>query len=193
MKKLIFASLLVIFLLSLGAPRVIPSRDGNLLLDRKKRVEVTVTYERQSGRGSNQYAVWIENEQGKLIRTLFVTRFTANGGYSVRPDCTPTWVNKASPSTLSQQQVDAFSGATPASGKHVCMWDLTDESGKIVPPGNYNFLVEGTLLMQSRVLFKGTISITNQKTTRKAVPEYTSDGSTRKNMISAVEATYYPE
>ena len=42
-------------------------------------VEVSFEYERQQGPGSNQYAVWIENEQGEVVRTLFVTSFTTKG------------------------------------------------------------------------------------------------------------------
>ena len=42
-------------------------------------VEVSFNYEHQDGPGSNQYAVWVENAQGKVVRTLFVTSFTTKG------------------------------------------------------------------------------------------------------------------
>ncbi|MDR2037847.1 MAG: DUF2271 domain-containing protein [Bacteroidales bacterium] len=48
-------------------------------------LEITVSYVRQSGHGSNQYAVWIEDSVGKLVKTLYVTQFTAKGGYVRRP------------------------------------------------------------------------------------------------------------
>ena len=41
-----------------------------------KTLEVSFDYQRQSGPGSNQYAVWIENEKGEVVKTLFVTSFS---------------------------------------------------------------------------------------------------------------------
>ena len=65
-------------------------------------LEVSFDYQRQAGPGSNQYAVWIENEKGDVVKTLFVTSYTTKGrarggeqpkrGYIVRPACVPTWV-----------------------------------------------------------------------------------------------------
>lgn len=76
-------------------------------------LELSFNYQKQSGSGSNQYAVWVENSEGKVVRTLFVTQFTTKGrvrgpqgpqgaqgtqerrrGYTYRPACVPTWVNK---------------------------------------------------------------------------------------------------
>ena len=37
-----------------------------------KTLEVSFNYQRQAGPGSNQYAVWIENEKGEFVKTLFV-------------------------------------------------------------------------------------------------------------------------
>ena len=42
-------------------------------------LEVSFNYQRQAGPGSNQYAVWIENEKGEFVKTLFVTSYTAKG------------------------------------------------------------------------------------------------------------------
>ena len=38
-------------------------------------LEVSFNYQKQAGPGSNQYAVWIENEKGELVKTLFVTSY----------------------------------------------------------------------------------------------------------------------
>lgn len=63
-------------------------------------LEVSFYYQRQADPGSNQYAVWIENEKGNVVKTLFVTSYTTKGharggeqpkrGYIVRPACVPT-------------------------------------------------------------------------------------------------------
>ena len=64
------------------------------------KLEVSFDYERQAGPGSNQYAVWVEDVNGRVIKTLFVTSFTTKGrargneplvrGYKKRPLCVPT-------------------------------------------------------------------------------------------------------
>ncbi|MBQ2002369.1 MAG: hypothetical protein II240_03630, partial [Bacteroidaceae bacterium] len=35
-----------------------------------KTVEITFDYVKQSGPGSNQYAVWIENDKNEVVKTL---------------------------------------------------------------------------------------------------------------------------
>ena len=42
-------------------------------------LEVSFDYQRQAGPGSNQYAVWIENAKGEVVKTLFVTSYTTRG------------------------------------------------------------------------------------------------------------------
>ena len=158
----------------------------------KGKLEITVSYERQSGRGSNQYAIWIENAQGQLVKTLFVTKFTAEGGYSFRPDCTPMWVNKANPASMSEPEVDAFTGATPQTGNHTYIWNLTDNKGNQVSKGNYTFYVQGTLLGKNQVLFKGVISVGDKKVSVNPQAEFSSDDTQNKGMITAVKATYFP-
>jgi len=153
------------------------------------KLEIIVSYERQSGRGSNQYAIWIENAQGQIVKTLFVTKFTAQGGYSFRPDCTPIWVKKAEPTSLSKQEIDAFSGATPRTGNHTYTWNLADDK---VTTGEYTFYVEGTLLGKSTVLFKGVISVGNNEVSVSPQAEFSSDDKENKGMITAVKATYFP-
>ena len=164
----------------------------NLQATKKGQLDITVSYERQSGPGSNQYAIWIENTQGQLVKTLFVTKFTAKGGYSFRPDCTPIWVGKADPASKSEEEVDAISGATPQTGNHTYTWDLTDNKGNHVATGEYTFYVEGTLIGKSTVLFKGTILVGDNKVSVEPKPEFSSDDTKNKGMITSVKAIYLP-
>ncbi|MCD8029788.1 MAG: DUF2271 domain-containing protein [Bacteroides sp.] len=60
-----------------GDPEDSRSEDGKKI----GKLEITVDYKRQDGRGSNQYAVWVEDAVGNLVKTLYVTQFTADGGY----------------------------------------------------------------------------------------------------------------
>lgn len=60
--------------------------------------ELTISFDFQRGGiASSQYAIWIENEEGKLVRTLYATSFTAKGGYEYRRDAIPFWVGKVCP------------------------------------------------------------------------------------------------
>ena len=81
-----------------------------------------------------QTAVWVEDSQGRLVRTVYVSGFAG-------------WVGKEQV-TLSQWgeashfQADAATGASIDWGKHTFIWDLKDGSGKRVKKGRYTVKVE---------------------------------------------------
>jgi len=89
---------------------------------------ISFDYEKQSGYASNQFAVWIEDMGGDLVKTLYATRYTANGGYKNRPDSIFLWVDKSGLAAMSKTDVDAVSGATPAAGTQYYTWDMTDKN-----------------------------------------------------------------
>lgn len=126
--------------------------------------ELSFNYAKQPGGGSNQYAVWVENAQGQVVKTLFVTEFTAKGrsrdgqkpprGYTFRTSCVPTWVQHAQAESLSDEQIDAFTGATPAqSGIQTFVWDFTDQAGRPVAKGEYRFYLEATYNGESVITY----------------------------------------
>lgn len=145
----------------------------------------------QGGMASSQYAVWIENKQGKLVKTIYVTDFTAQGGYSKRKECLPLWVKKANPETLSANEIDAFTGATPRSGTLTYGWDGRDDKGILLPEGEYRFFIEGTLFWASRVLFSGTVQTGEKEQADIPVKvRYFENGNTNKEMIRHVKASF---
>ena len=163
-------------------------------------LEVSFDYQRQNTHGSNQYAVWIENEKGEVVKTLFVTAYTTKGrargdeklvrGYIKRPYCVPTWVKDVKAEELSDQQLDGFTGATPQdSGIKTFIWDFTDQQGKKVKPGTYQVFVEATLFDASAVLFKGSFS-TKDKTGNAVTftSSYTVPDDDHKGMVTNVKA-----
>lgn len=134
-----------------------------------KSVEISFDYVKQKGPGSNQFAVWIENEKSEVVKTLFVTSFTTKGriregqprrrGYTYRPACVPTWVKNAKAAEMSDQQIDGFTGATPQTGRMTFNWDFTDDKGKKVgKKGKYRVCVEATLKNEYQMLFTGLVS-----------------------------------
>jgi len=153
------------------APQPVPGEPGTLA--------VTFDYERQGGVASNQFAVWIEDLEGSMVKTLYATNFTAAGGYKKRPDSLAVWVSRA----LGVSDFDAVAGATPKSGPQVYIWDCADVSA-----GVYRFFVEGTLRFQDYTLYSGEVEIGGAASLVEAVPL---DGSTKQTMICNVKAEYF--
>ena len=135
-------------------------------------VTISFDHEKQSGWASNQFAVWIEDLDGGFIRTLYATRFTANGGYKNRPESLSEWVTRSGLAEMEKAQLDAITSATPGSGRQNLVWDLTDSDGELMPAGQYRFFVEGNLRWSNRVLFSGIIEIGGEAATSEATAEY---------------------
>ncbi len=162
--------------------------------------EISFNYERQGGPGSNQYAIWIENVQGEVVRTLFVTSYTTKGrargneelvrGYIKRPNCVPTWVKAVNANALSDAEVDVFTGATPQTGGlQTFTWDLKDQQGNVVPEGTYKIFVEATLYGSSIVTYQTSFSTADAKGSSLSFTKtITEENESHKGMISDVKA-----
>ena len=164
-----------------------------------KTLEVSFDYQKQPGPGSNQYAAWIENEKGDVVKTLFVTSYTTKGrvrgneqpmrGYVKRPNCVPTWVKASKASEKTDQELDAVTGATPqAGGKQTFSWDFTDQQGKKVKDGKYCVKVEATLYQASTILYTGNFSTKDKAGNIPLTSTLTEPAENHKDMITAVQA-----
>ena len=162
-------------------------------------VELSFNYEKQGGAGSNQWAVWVENSKGEVVRTLYVSSFTTKGrgsmngqrrrGYTFRPTCVPTWVKNAKAEEMTDDQIDAITGATPsASGKQTYTWDFKDAQGKDVPAGEYKICLEATLYFESIILYTGTFSTKDKAGEIALTSTLTQEDEQHKNMVTAVTA-----
>lgn len=194
MKKIISA---VIVTMLLAIPAVALSKKEKAA--KANSLEVSFNYQRQQGPGSNQYAVWIENDKGEVVKTLFVTSFTTKGrthgneqpmrGYVKRPACVPTWVKAAKADEQTDQQLDAFTGATPqASGTQTFTWDFTDQNGKAVKKGTYKVFVEATLFNASTITYSGSFSTLDKAGSITLTSELTQPDETHKDMVTEVKA-----
>jgi hypothetical protein len=149
--------------------------------------ELSFTYTRLSGMASNQFAVWVEDEQGKFVKTLYATKFTAKGGWKRRETSIPVWVKKSGLANLTGAQVDAITGATPKKGTLVYTWDGADSNGKAVSAGNYILFLEGTLRRENQVLYRAPISLGKVSAAAEVSPEYKGDATADRGMISDVK------
>ena len=156
----------------------------------EERLEISFKFQR-GGIASSQYAIWIEDEAGRLVRTLYATSFTAKGGYEYRKEALPVWVGKAKPQAMSSIQVDAITGATPQNGLLTYQWDGTDHQGNHVPAGKYTFFVEGTLYWESRVIYSGELDWGGRE--QDSIPvkaRYFHPSSNNQEMITGLKASH---
>ncbi|MDR0463714.1 MAG: DUF2271 domain-containing protein [Treponema sp.] len=173
MKKIIFISILTALVISYASAQ-------------QAAAEITFTFTRQSGSASNQYAVWIENAQGQLVKTLYATRWTANGGYRSRPSSIPVWVRLSDLANMNRSQIDAVSSATPRTGTATYTWDGTDSRGAAVPAGNYVMVLEGTLRWENQVLYRAPFRLGQGTASPQVSAEYQGDSTAERGMISNV-------
>lgn len=155
-------------------------------------VTISFPYVEQPGEQSNQFAVWVEDENGTYIKTIFVTDYTAFGGYETREDLVPEWVDKSGVSKREREDLDAVSGATPQSGVEEYEWMCVDENGDPVPSGEYKILVEGSVKQDGRILYTTDITVGSKAMTAQGQPEYYElTGDT--DMIGNVTVEYRPD
>jgi hypothetical protein len=154
------------------------------------KVEVNFTYTKQSGSGSNQFAVWIEDAQGRYVKTLYATRFTAGGGWQRRELSLAQWVKQSNLAGMNKAQVDAVTGATPKSGALRYVWDGTDNTGKALAAGEYRILVEAALRNENSVIYTAVINLGEKGRTVTAQARYSGGSTAERGMIGPVTVTY---
>lgn len=158
------------------------------------RVEISYRLDRIGGIASNQLAVWIEDEAGAHVRTLFATDFTARKrGFERRAQSLPTWVRTAGVARWAKAQIDAVSGATPKPGALQLVWDCTDAQGRRVPEGVYVYRVEGNLRWENTVLWTGRIRVGGKPDASNAEPRYQPAAAQKMDrLVSEVRAEFRP-
>ena len=151
-------------------------------------IEISFTYQRGTTIASNQLAVWVEDAEGAVVKTLLVTDFTAGRrGYRNRTMSLPVWVAASDPESMTDEEIDTVSGATPGQGELVYVWDFTNQSGVRVPDGIYTVHVEGTFYWESDVLYTAVIDTANPGNEIPVEMERTApDTHENENMISDV-------
>ena len=152
------------------------------------KVEVSFTFTQQKGFASNQFAVWIEDREGRHIKTLYATRFTANGGWQRREHSLALWVKQSNLAGMNKSQVDAITGPTPKNGTLRYIWDGTNSRGEAVSAGEYHILVEGTLRNENYVIYTAVIKL-GEKSQVNAKAEYFGSSTAERGMIGPVTVT----
>jgi hypothetical protein len=156
-----------------------------------RRLEITFSYDRVRMIGSSQYAFWIEDMDGNYVDTLYVTQWTARGGYSRRPTSISQWVSAAGLAKMQQSEIDTISGATPRPGDYLVTWDFTDRNGNLVTGAQYRYFIEATMNFNDHALFSGIITI-GEALAYNPAPAFSPPDTRFHNMITNVRVVYYP-
>lgn len=155
-------------------------------------VFVEFQYQRLTGTGSNQMALWIETPSGNFVKTVFATAFTARGGWKTRDQALPLWVRRAGVPDMRPEQIDAVTSATPSTGDVVQVWDCTNARGEPVDAGLYVVVLEATLRGPAQVQYRATVEIGGDVVMVDAVPQYIGSSTTERSMIQDVKVKYEP-
>jgi len=144
---------------------------------------------------SNQLAVWIEDAEGRFVRTLFATDFMARRqGFRKRPQVCPEWVQAAGLDRLSRAAIDAVSGATQKPGTISLVWDCKNAAGRRVASGTYLYKVEGNIYYEKRVLWTGRIVVGASVSASSATVQHLPDASAAEEgtLVEGVAARFQP-
>ena len=106
--------------------------------------------------GSRFTAVWLENEGGELVKTLYVSTELAQGAFTVEGDICPDWIKKSHWEKATQAEVDAVSGPTPTAGSGTLSFDLNKLG---ISPGVYVLFMQVHIHDNYNILYKGTIRV----------------------------------
>lgn len=96
-------------------------------------------------------AMWLEDAQGKLVRTLYVSTELSNVEYKLGLAC-PDWVKQAHWEKAPKSEVDAVTAPTPNVGSASLAFDLAELG---VPPGMYQFKFQVHITEKANVLHAG--------------------------------------
>ncbi len=100
-------------------------------------------------------AMWLEDRDGRLVKTLYVSQELSATEYKVGNVC-PDWVKQAQWDKAARSEVDAVTAPTPNVGSEVKVFDLARLG---VPPGEYQFKFQMHVLEDHNVLFRGMVRV----------------------------------
>ncbi len=118
--------------------------------------KLQISYLVTSDDASRFSAIWLENEGGDLVKTLFVSTELAQGAFTVEGDICPDWIKKSHWEKASQAEVDAVSGPTPTAGSGSLSFDLKKHG---ISPGVYFFCMQIHIHDNYNILYKGQIRL----------------------------------
>jgi len=98
-------------------------------------------------------AMWLEDKDGKMLKTLFVSTELSVNEYK-QGDACPDWLKQASWAKAEKSLVDAVTGPTPNVGGGTLAFDLAQLG---IAPGSYRFCFQVHIVEKYNVLYRGMV------------------------------------
>lgn len=96
-------------------------------------------------------AIWIEDQGGKIVKTLYVSQELSDTAYKMGNAC-PDWVKVANWSAMPKADVAAVTAPTPSVGTG----DMTFDLAKLgLAPGTYGFRFQVHISETYNILYRG--------------------------------------
>ncbi len=150
-----------------------------------------ISYLVTSDDASRFTAVWLESEDGDLVKTFFVSNELAQGAFTVEGDICPDWGKKAHWEKASQSDVDAVSGPTPTAGSGSLSFDLKKLG---ISPGVYFFCMQIHIHENYNILYKGKIRLGEKPAEVQAEVFYSpARYASAQDLLRDVRARFTPE
>ena len=153
--------------------------------------KLQISYLVTSDDASRFSAIWLENEGGDLVKTLFVSNELAQGAFTVEGDICPDWGKKSHWEKASQAEVDAVSGPTPTVGSGSRSFDLKKLG---ISPGDYFFCMQIHIHENFNILYKGQIHLGEKPAEAQAEVFYSpARFAGEQDLLRDVKAQFTPE
>jgi len=138
---------------------------------------------------SYQTALWLQDEKGQYVKSLFVSEYLAYGGFN-DPTICPDWIKVANWDKATEADYDAVSRPTPPVGENSLKINLKDKG---ITPGKYEYLLEVHLVENFNILYRGQIEIGSQVSESKPEATYTPNKHpAAEGVITSVTVKYSP-
>lgn len=100
-------------------------------------------------------AIWLEDANGKLVKTLYVSQELSDKEYKMGNVC-PDWVKQAKWEAAPKNEIAAVTAPTPTVGTGEMSFDLAKLG---VAPGTYGFRFQMHVEEEYNVLYRGVITV----------------------------------
>jgi hypothetical protein len=152
-------------------------------------LDVTLTLNEVKGiQPSYQTVIWLEDDQGRYLQTLYVSEYLSFGGFHDSTICT-SWSKKVKWDGTPPAVFDLVTAATPEIGEKTFRFDCTTHG---IKPGTYRFNVQTHLLEKYNITYTGRIAIGSKETEQMAQVAYLPNryAQSESDALSNVHAHY---